>query len=122
MTAANRRKNKRSQVWSDTVATLKVEDLLSSDSRGQITVKGSVKDLGSNGMFLETSEAVPVPARTEIIIDFDPQSRVSQLSLKAFGETVHLSRTGVGIKFLSIDISKLQKCIIGKMNKLEKES
>jgi len=121
MSDANRRKNTRSRVWPDTEGTLKVEDLFSSDRRGHLTIKGIVKDLGSNGMFLQTSELVPVPARAEIVIDFDPQSSSPSLSLVALGETVHMTRTGVGIKFLSIDVAKLQQCIIGKMNKLENE-
>ena len=82
-----------------------------------MTVKGSVGDLGSSGMFLITPDPVPVPAKAEIIIDFEPNSKTSHCQVTAFGETVRSTHEGVGIKFTAIDLSKLQQCIISKMNK-----
>lgn len=82
-------------------------------------MKGTVGNLGSNGLFLKTFEDVPVPARADITINFDPNSHAAGLYLKASGETVHSTGDGVGIKFTSIDVSKLQQCIIEKMNRLE---
>jgi hypothetical protein len=119
MDYVNKRKNTRSRVWPDTKATIRVADSFTRDSRGRITVEGTVSNLGSNGMFLQTVEDVPVPAQADITIDFDPDSRGAGLSIKASGVTVHANGDGVGIKFTEIDVAKLQKCIIAKMNRLE---
>jgi len=117
MQETNYRKVTRSQVWPETEATLKVADTFTRGSRAFITIKGSVSDLGSSGMFLMTSELVPVPAKAEITIDFDPASKQSSnLKLTATGETVRLTPEGVGIKFTTIDLVRLQQCIISKMN------
>jgi hypothetical protein len=116
----NYRKVTRSQVWPETEATLKLADTYSKNSRSFITIKGSVSDLGSSGMFLITPEIVPVPAKAEITIDFDPASKKSSdFKMTAIGETVRLTQEGVGIRFLSIDLVRLQQCIISKMNKTE---
>jgi len=119
MDNANKRKNTRSRVWPDTKATIRVADGFSHNAGGSITVKGTVGNLGSNGMFLNTFEDVPVPARADITINFDSDSHAAGLYLKASGETVHSTGDGVGIKFTSIDVAKLQQCIIEKMNRLE---
>jgi hypothetical protein len=117
MQEENYRKVTRSQVWPETEATLKVADSYVKSSRAFITIKGSVSDLGSSGMFLVTPEVVPVPAKAEILIDFDPASkRSSDLKLNATGETVRATNEGVGIRFTSIDLVRLQQCIISKMN------
>jgi len=116
------RKNTRSQVWPDTEATIRVRETYGDDSRGHLTIKGIVKNLGSNGLFVETDEAVAVQARAEITIDFDPELKSPAMKIQATGETVHISQGGVGIRFITIDLNKLQKCIIAKMNKLEEEA
>lgn len=119
MGVENKRRNTRSRVWSDTQATIRVADGFSLGSNGNITFKGTVANLGSNGMFLQTNESVPVPARAEIEIDFDPESSKPGITITASGETVHSTSEGVGIKFTVIDVAKLQQCIIAKMNRLE---
>jgi len=116
------RKNTRSQVWPDTKATIKVREAYGADSRGHLTITGAVQNLGSSGLFIETNESVPVPARADIMIDFDPESKSSVMKIQATGETVHVSPGGIGIRFIAIDLNKLQKCIIAKMNKLEEET
>ena len=118
----NKRKNTRSQVWPDTEATIKVAEAYGADSRRHILVKGKVVNLGSNGMFLETDEIVPISAQAEIIINFDPDSTTSGLVIRTSGQIVHSTKEGIGIRFTSIDLAKLQKCIISKMNKLESTS
>ena len=118
----NKRRNTRSQVWPDTEATIKVAEAYRTDSRRQIVVKGKVVNLGSNGMFLETDEIVPIDANADIIINFDPESTTSALVIRTSGQIVHSTKEGIGIRFTSIDLAKLQKCIIGKMNKLESMS
>lgn len=86
------------------------------DKRQFLTIKGKVENLGANGMFLLTDERVPVPAIAEITINFDTSSNLPDLLMTASGKTVRLSKNGVGIKFTAIDLSKLQKCIIHKIN------
>lgn len=115
----NKRKNTRSRVWPDTEATVRVADGFSYNSGGRITFKGIVGNLGSTGMFLKTTEKVPVPARADIEINFDPESKEAGITIKASGETVHSTKEGVGIRFTVIDVAKLQQCIIAKMNRLE---
>lgn len=118
----NKRKNTRSQVWPDTRATIKVMEDYGAGSRQSIKITGSVRNLGSNGLFLETDEIVPIPAKTEVIIDFDPESSSPAFKIQATGKTVHMSQSGVGVRFTNIDLNKLQKCIVAKMNKLEEEA
>ena len=81
-----------------------------------MTVKGIVDNLSTGGMFLKTREVVPVLSKAEIIINFDPASGSSDLSVKAYGETVHQAENGIGIKFTSINLAELQQCIVKKMN------
>ena len=111
-----KRKYTRSSVWENTDATIKVPDDMLQKKRQFLTVKGKVGDLGANGMFLLTDERVPVPATAEITINFDTSSNLPDLLMTASGKTVRLSENGVGIKFTAIDLSKLQKCIIHKIN------
>jgi len=118
----NKRKNTRSQAWPDTKATINVMEDYGGSSRSRIKITGNVQNLGANGFFIETEEIVPIPARTDIVIDFDSESKSSGLMIRATGETVHISKGGIGIRFSSIDLNKLQKCIIAKMNKLDKEA
>ncbi len=118
----NKRKNTRSQAWPDTKATIKVAEAYGGSSRSHIKITGNVQNLGSNGFFIETDDIVPIPARADILIDFDPESKSSGLTIPATGETVHLSKGGIGIRFITIDLNKLQKCIIAKMNKLEEDA
>lgn len=122
MREINKRKNTRSQTWPDTKATIKIADAYGGKMRGHITVTGVVQNLGASGFFLETDEIVPLLAKTEIIIDFDSSAEESSMTVRASGETVHMTRGGVGVRFTSIDLNKLQKCIIAKMNKLDEEA
>ena len=118
----NKRKNTRSQVWPDTKATLRVTEDYGGGSRSHINISGTVKNLGSNGFFIETDEMVPIPSKTEIIIDFDPESNSPAFKIQATGQTVHTTKGGIGIRFTTIDLNKLQKCIVAKMNKLEEDA
>ena len=109
------RKNTRTQVWPDTRAILRIVDPLA-PRRKVKTIKGRVGDLGATGMFFITKEFVPVPAKAEIVIDFDAK-RPATLTLEAAGETVRRAADGVGIKFTSIDMQRLQDCIMTRMNR-----
>ncbi|MGM0452129.1 MAG: PilZ domain-containing protein [Thermodesulfobacteriota bacterium] len=112
-----KRKNTRSQVWQDLEATIKVNDPFGgSVARKILTVSGAVLDLGGTGMFLKTRENVPVPAKAEITIDFDPSGN-GNLTISAMGETVRSTADGVGIRFTTIDLTRLQHCIMARMNR-----
>ena len=117
MNDENNRKFLRKKVWDDTEATIKVDDPFSSGSRQTITIKGIVGNLSTGGMFLKTQEPVPASSKAEILINFDPTSVASNLSVKAYGETVRSVENGVGIRFTTIDMAELQQCIIKRMNK-----
>ena len=116
MNDENNRKFTRKKVWQDTEATIKVNDPFGGGSRKTLTIKGIVDNLSTGGMFLKTDESVPVSSKAEIIINFDPVSGSTDLSVKASGEIVHSVEDGVGIKFTSIDLAELQQCIIKRMN------
>ncbi len=111
-----KRKNTRSQVWQDLEATIKVNDPFGEEGgRKILSFSGGVGDLGGTGMFLRTMEAVPVPAKAEITIDFDPSNK-GGLTISAMGETVRSAADGVGIRFTAIDLTRLQHCILTRMN------
>jgi len=110
------RKYTRSGVWPNTDAIIKVQESISYDKVQYLTVKGKVANLGSSGMFLITNELVPVPAIAEITINFDSTYNMPDMLMTASGKTVRLTKKGVGIEFTSIDLLKLQKCIIEKIN------
>lgn len=111
-----KRQNTRAQVWPDLEATIKVLDPFGSTQRKMLTISGGVGNLGATGMFLTTEEDVPVPAKAEISIDFDP-SQHGTLTVSAMGETVRATDEGVGIRFTTIDLRRLQQCIMTRMNK-----
>mgnify|MGYP001068248752 CR=1 FL=1 len=117
-----RRASTRSQVWPDTEAIVEITDPMSASGRGKLRVRGNVKDLGSYGMFFETQEYIPSNVEVEVEIIFDPNSRVSNLLIKAIGKTVRRTSEGIGIKFTKIDLSRLQRCIMEKMNRQDKIS
>ena len=110
------RKVTRSPVWPETEAIVTYGDLFAMKSKKNMTVHGKVGDLGSSGMFFLTNESIPLDIPVSITINFDPQSSRSDLSLSASGQTVRSAKSGVGIKFTSIDLQQLQKCIIAKLN------
>jgi hypothetical protein len=116
MNDENNREFTRKKVWQDTEATIKVNDPFSGGSRKTMSITGIVDNLSTGGMFLKTEESVPISSKAEIIINFDPASTSSDLSVKANGNIVHTAENGLGIKFTSINMTELQQCIIKKMN------
>ncbi|MBC2715403.1 MAG: hypothetical protein HF978_08850 [Desulfobacteraceae bacterium] len=111
-----KRRYTRSGVWPHTDATIKVQENISYDKVQYLTVKGKVQNLGSSGIFILTDKLVPIPATAEITINFDSTSNIPGLLISASGKTVRLTKQGVGIEFTSIDLKKLQTCIIKKIN------
>lgn len=114
MTGSNKRSNTRSRVWPDTLATVKLKDPYDTEGRSVITICGTVADLGSEGMFVKTDEAVAVPSSAEITIDFNPD-RPGTICVHAMGRAVRSADNGIGLKFTTIDVQRLQKCILERM-------
>ena len=111
----SRRKNTRSKVWDDIEATISLLDPLSDSGRNVLHVNGKIGDISATGMFFQTAEDIPVPSKAEISIEFDPK-RPGNLTLQAIGETVRTSAEGVGVRFTSINLQRLQQCIMSRMN------
>lgn len=111
----NKRKNTRSAVWEDITATVHVDDQLSSIKKPKLKVHGRVRDIGAYGMFLVVGERVPVGAKADIMIDFNPR-QPGRSTLAAEGKTVRNDPEGIGIRFTRIDLAKLQQCILDRMN------
>ena len=111
-----KRRCTRSGAWPDTHATIKIQQAFSFNKIEQMTVKGKVENLGASGMFLMTDKLIPVPGFAQITINFESDPKISDLSLNAIGQTVRLDKNGVGIKFTSINLKMLQKCIVRKIN------
>jgi|GEM_PF-1095192 len=113
MAPSTRRNTTRSRIWPETRATIYV------NSRGSVPVNGAVADIGSRGMFLKTTEYVPLPASAVVTIAFDPDPGAPNARLTATGEIVRRCAEGVGICFTTIDVGQLQKCIIARMNRVD---
>lgn len=111
----NKRKNTRSAVWEDITATMEVDDPYDPKGRTRLTVEGKVKDIGAEGMFFISSENIPVDVKAEIVIDFNP-GEPGVWTVAAKGKTVRKAPDGVGVRFTSIDLLKMQQCIMARMN------
>lgn len=122
MILKHRRMSTRSQAWPDTRATIRYADPTQPDKRSMLALDGKVRDIGSNGMFLETEEMIPRDTDLDIEINFDPNSRISKLLVSAKGKIVHLKPDGIGIRFTEIDLSRFQQCIVEKMKQVEREN
>lgn len=111
-----KRKYNRSRVWEDVTALVDFLDPLDSKGRRKIRVNGKVGNIGSKGMFLISGEALPIGAKADITVDFDPM-QPGKLEVQAEGTIVRLSHDGVGIEFSRIDINQFQHCIMKRMNR-----
>jgi len=116
MVLLDRRKSIRTKAGKDTRASVNIFNSNGYDSQQSYLIRGYVENIGPGGMLLKTHEFIPVPAKADMIINFDSKHNSSEYSLNASGETVRITDDGVGIKFTSIDLAKLQKCIIHKIN------
>ena len=112
----NRRKNTRSAVWNNVVADVEVDEPYQKKSKSKMKIKGPVRDIGSQGMFVVSGESVPMNANADISIDFDSR-RPGTLTLSAQGKTVRRSIDGFGIQFTKINLKRLMECITGRMNR-----
>ena len=112
----------RSRTWPDTRATIELYDFICLDGRKMIRLSGSVTDIGADGMFLKTEEDIPVPARAKIVLCFDPNAKRPVLLVPAEGKVIRKTGSGIGIYFTHIDLMRLQRCIVAKMNMAEASS
>ncbi len=112
----NRRKNTRSAVWDNVTASVEVDEPYQKKSKSKMKIKGSVRDIGSQGVFVVSGESVPMNTKAEINIDFDSR-RPGTLTISAQGKTVRRSVDGFGIQFTKINLKRLMECITGRMNR-----
>jgi hypothetical protein len=92
-------------------------DPYASASRSKLKVQGSVENISSSGMFLNTFEYLPIHGRADILIDFYPDANSPEFSLEVKGIVIRMEKYGVGIRFTSINTIKLKQCIINRLNK-----
>jgi hypothetical protein len=95
-----RRKTTRTELWFDAEAIVK-------SKHGVIA--GKVKNLGSKGLFLETSERIPRNVEVEIKIIFK-SGRPSELS-DIKGLVLRYEDKGIAIKFTEIDLKLFRECM-----------
>jgi len=112
----NRRKNTRSAVWENVTAYVEFDEPHHKKSKIKRTINGSVRDIGSKGMFVVSGESLPMNVKAEISIDFDSR-RPGTLTISAQGKTVRRSVDGFGIQFTRINLKRLMECITGRMNR-----
>ena len=108
----------RSQAWPETEAYIKFIFPNGNQAIKHFKAFGHVIDIGSCGMFLKTEDFIPVSTNLEITICFDSNADTPDLSINARGQAVRSCREGVGIRFTSINLVQLQKCLIAKINKM----
>lgn len=65
------------------------------------TINGDVENLSTNGMFMNTTETIPLDTEVEVSIYLS--GTTSELSLKINGQVVRKGEKGVGIKFKEIE-------------------
>jgi len=99
-----RRKTTRTELWFDAEAIVK-------SKHGVIT--GKVVNLGSKGMFLETSERIPRNVEVEIKIIFKSESPSELSDIK--GLVIRHEDNGIGIQFTEIDLKLFRKCMTSMM-------
>ncbi len=117
MRSTSKRNSTRSQVWAETEATVRFLNSMNARDSKARAITGKVLDVGASGMFVETSETPANDADVDIEIRFDPGSKSSPLKLRARGKITRVTDRGMGIRFLSIDLARLQECIVKKMNR-----
>ena len=99
-----RRKTTRTELWFDAEAIVK-------SKHGVLS--GKVVNLGSKGMFLETSEKMPRNVEVDIKIIFKSESPSELSDIK--GVVVRHEDKGVGIQFKEIDLEDFRKCMTSMM-------
>jgi hypothetical protein len=121
MRRKNQRTCTRTQTWPDTLANITASAPGEKNRTEKLRADGKVRDIGSCGMFLETSTDLPIGSELRIELLFDPSSASSRLPVIARGVAVHSNGDGVGIRFTDIDLRVFQKAIVEKMNRVERQ-
>jgi hypothetical protein len=99
-----KRKTTRTKLWFDAEAIVKFD---------YGTIKGKVDNLGSKGMFLETSEKIPKNSDLEIKIIFKSESQSELSDIK--GTVIRCEDKGMGIQFTEIDLGVFRECMTSIM-------
>lgn len=99
-----RRRTTRTKLWFDAEALVK-------SNHGVIT--GKVSNLGSKGMFLETSQKIPRNVEVEIKIIFKSESPSELSDIK--GTVIRHEDKGIGIQFTEIDLELFRDCMTAIM-------
>ncbi|MBS3759417.1 MAG: PilZ domain-containing protein [Desulfobacterales bacterium] len=116
MAHASQRNATRSQAWPDTKAYIKFTLPNGNNTQKSFKLSGSVTDIGSCGMFLQTVNFIPVSTNLDITICFDSDANPPNLKIDAQGQVVRSCEEGVGIRFISINLERFRKCVIEKIN------
>lgn len=109
-----KRKHERSKVWPETEACLEFKDKTAHQPSDPISIKTRVDNLSVSGMFVITSESIPVNTHVSITIDFEPGSHPPNI-IQASGIVVRQDETGLAIQFKDIDAQRLGECILAKL-------
>lgn len=104
--AFQKRNSTRVDLWLNVFAEVKF------DNR---RIDGKVKNLGSQGMFLETTDQLPIRKALAIKLFFRLKNS-RDLLLTAAGTVVWKTDNGIGIQFDKIDIDKLRECVVAMIN------
>jgi len=108
-----KRKNTRNKVWPETVAHVKYRDQLNSNNI--VNFKAGVDNLGSDGVFIKTEEAIVSGTDVEIKIDFNPGSH-PPIIIFTEGIVLRTEKNGFAVRFTKIDVHALGECIMEKLN------
>ena len=99
-----KRRTTRTELWFDAEAIVK-------SNHGVIT--GKVNNLGSKGMFIETSQKIPRNVEVEIKIIFKSESPSALSDIK--GTVIRHEDKGIGIQFTKIDLELFRECMTAIM-------
>ena len=99
-----KRKTTRTKLWFDAEAIV-------TSNHGVIT--GKVDNLGSKGMFVETSQKIPRNVEVEIKIIFKSESPSELSDIK--GTVIRHEDKGIGIQFTEIDLGVFRECMTSIM-------
>jgi hypothetical protein len=99
-----KRKTTRTKLWFDAEAIVK-------SNHG--VIRGKVDNLGSKGMFVETSQKIPRNVEVEIKIIFKSESPSELSDIK--GTVIRCEDKGMGIQFTEIDLKLFRECMAAIM-------
>ena len=110
-----KRNRTRNKVWYETEAVIKYKDLVDMRSNTFEVFKGTIDNIGSQGMFIKLPIDLAIGSKLEILIDFNPGG-TSEITIKAEGTVLRYEPEGFAVRFTQIDSQKLVDCILKKMD------